>query len=93
MPIKSNKIVHTADAKDIDAECKVDRPKTPHKPKKCRVVTDSEIDSLVDKMTTLNPGSDTPVEQRLVEVYMCHKCDKTYKSKAGVKRHIEKCVN
>lgn len=24
-------------------------------------------------------------------VYLCHTCDKSYKSKAGIKKHMEKC--
>lgn len=84
---------------EFDNECKVDRPKTPY--------IDGEITKQMSnlkvkqarKKRTSAPDTQVPlpplVDGQTVAakpMYLCVSCDKTYKSKSGVRKHMETCT-
>lgn len=81
-----------------------DRPKTPYATEtKTDKSTSQHVDELMDAVHRLevsggtNPvkkpraKKQTPPSDGIVRYYLCVTCDKEYKSKAGLRKHAEKC--
>jgi hypothetical protein len=67
------------------------KPKSDTADKKKRPEKKTSVKALpvAEKKT---PEKKTPEKNTNVDtVYLCHKCDKSYKSKSGIVKHMEKC--
>jgi hypothetical protein len=53
--------------------------------------TKSEVLNAMEKLTLIQTSISSNKAVKPVHVYMCPSCDKTYKSKNGIVKHMEKC--
>jgi len=95
----SKKAKRDSDDVETTIDTKPDRPSTPGMPRK-KKQGDDDVLSIVYPMENLdvtnvkNPRKShklTPPVNGSNQVYLCVRCDKSYKSKSGVKKHMVKC--
>lgn len=91
--------------KNISKSKKIEnRPKTPKNPrqKRRRIKNEQEEVMVMDKnnLKELKNSKETSLIDSMknlnikptVDYYLCHNCDKRYKTRSGVKKHLQTCL-